>query len=454
MTRHSEIEVVLNGLSKEELIRIIAQVAEGDATFRNGLLVKYAKGGYSKQIQSCKKLIDSIVKKYTGREHFIPYRETYRFAMEMLAVLENTNGTQDESLALEIALLVLKEAVAAFQYADDSDGDIGMLVEEALERIREIAGSLDQQDITARERFFERLLQMSKSEVFHGWGDYQIALLHICAEFADVEKLREQLRGEIEKQVASNANNEYEKYTNEALLKILFQLIQEYGSTQEADQFVQDHLHLTFFRGLAIQIGTANLDYRRVIELAEEGEQQDRQFLGLVSKWKAARYEAYKKLSLRQEQGLLAKELLLDGDYAYYHDLESLYEGDKEEFYRGIIAELKASKGWKVREVYLKLIADKDDREEMMAYVRAYPSAIEEYATRLFADYGEEVEQIYSKQIYDAAGSSSNRKEYQKVCAMLNRYKKIVGKASQAEIILQLKLNIISGRLFWMSWRK
>ncbi|WP_156934222.1 hypothetical protein [Paenibacillus zanthoxyli] len=342
-------------------------------------------------------------------------------------------------MALEIALLVLEEGVAAFQYADDSDGDIGMLVEETLEQIREIADSLNQQDASARERFFNRLLTISKSEIFQGWEDYRIALFHICTEFADVENLREQLKASIESQIAANANNDYRKYADEALLKLLFQIMQNYGSKEEAERFMQEHLHFTFFREWAIEQSMKSRNYRRAIELAEAGESQDGRLPGLISKWKAARYEAYKKLSLKQEQRGLAKELLLGGDYAYYHDLESLFEGDKEEFYRNLIAELKEANNWRAREVYLKLISDKNDLEEMMVYVRANPSAIEEYASRLSADYREEIQQIYSNHIYSTADASSNRKEYQRVCAMLKRYKKIVGKANQSEIIIQLK---------------
>ncbi|MNZ29319.1 hypothetical protein D3C78_465650 [compost metagenome] len=439
MARQTEIEALLNSLSKEELIRIIAQVVEQDEMFSNSFLLRYAKGDHSQQIQTCKKLIDSIVKKYVGREGFIPYRETCGFASEMLKLLEDMNGAQDESLALEIALLVLEEGIAAFQYADDSDGDIGMLVGEALERIQEIAGSQDRQDISARERFFERLLSVSKSGIFQGWEDSQIALFGICAEFADVEKFREQLKEAIEHQIASNANNEYREYSNEALLQILFQIIQDYGSGEEAERFVQEHLQFTFFRRWAIEKSMAARNYRRAIELAEEGEQQDKQFPGLISRWKVARYEAYKKLSLRQEQMELAKELLLDGDYDYYHELESLFQGDKEEFYRSILQELKKANHWRTWDVYLKLISEKNDLEEMMVYVRANPSTIEEYAARLSADYHEEMTRIYSNYIYSAASTSSNRKGYQRVCAILKRYKKAVGKPSQEEIILQLK---------------
>jgi len=439
MARRSDISKVLNSLSKEELIRIIIQVADQDELFKNGLLVKYVQGDHTEQLQLCKKLMDSIVNKYVGRDGFIPYRETYSFAMDMLDLLEETDEARDSGLALEIALLVLQEGVAAFQYADDSDGNIGMLVEESLESIRGIASSPDRQDASCREHVFERLLTVSNNEIFEGWEDYRIVLLRTCAELAEEEKLREQLKEDIERQIAVYTHDKHGKYTVEALLKLLFQLIRDYGSEEEADRFVEEHLSYTFFRKSAIETCMESGDYRRVIQLSQEGERQDQQLPGLLTQWKTARYEAYKKLSLKNEQRLLAKELLLGGDYTYYQDLESLAEGDKEEFYRGILAELKKGGNWKGRGVYLQLISDKNDLEEMMAYVRTTPTAVEEYAARLSKDYPEEVERIYRSYIHTVAGSSSNRKEYQRVCDMLKRYQRVFGKMSQSEIMLQLK---------------
>ncbi|WP_054943823.1 hypothetical protein [Paenibacillus ihuae] len=438
MVRQLRIQDVLKGLSQEELIAIVAEAAERDGAFKNSLLLKYGKGDHSGKIQSCKKLIKSIVKKYTGREGFIPYRETNGFAMEMLALLEDKVGTQNDPLTLEIALLVLEEGVEAFQYADDSNGDIGMVVEEVLDRIGEMASSQEASDPAIRKQYFTRLLTMSKSNVFEGWEDFRISLLEICTEFADVKELREQLITTIGELIASNTNKEYREYSTEALLEILFMLVQEYGSEEEAAQFMEEHLHFTFFRETAIEKSMQTGDYRLAIELAEQGEQQDRKLPGLVSKWKEARYAAYKQLSLKQEQRQLAKELLLDGEYVYYQELESLFEGDQEVFYQGILKELRGEENWRSRAVYLQLISEKNDLGEILAYVKANPATIEEYAPRLSADYQAEVEQIYSQYIYIAAAAASDRKQYKKVCAILKRYKKVAGQASQSEIIQQL----------------
>jgi len=45
----------------------------------------------------------------------------------------------------------------------------------------------------------------------------------------------------------------------------------------------------------------------KVIDLALEGERKDKEYAGLVSKWKKVRYIAYKELSLKAEQEKLAR---------------------------------------------------------------------------------------------------------------------------------------------------
>jgi hypothetical protein len=441
MTRQPELIKVLNELSKEELMRIIVQVAEQDDLFKNNLMVKYVQGkDRTQQLALRKKLMDAIVDKYTGEEGFIPYRETHHFAQDMLSFLDELDSEIDNSgSTIEIVLMVLREGVAAFQYADDSDGSIGMLVEECLERIRAIVSSLEDEDVSSRALIFERLLNVCNSDMFEGWDNFETEMLQICAEFASEERFRQQLKAAVEQKIASAVQMGYGEYTVEMLLQLLFQLLKDHGSQEEVNKFMEEHLQYSSFRELAVEQAMRGRDYRRAIQLAEEGEHNDQNRLGLLTKWKNFRYAAYKELSLPNEQRQLARELLLDGDYMYYQELESLAEGDKEVFYRAILVELKKSGNWRTRDVYLKLISDKDDRAEMAAYVRANPTAIENYAARLSADYYEEMEQIYSDYIYKVAASSTNRKEYQQVCAILKRYRKVFGTSGQSRIVVKLR---------------
>ncbi|MDF9843717.1 MULTISPECIES: hypothetical protein [unclassified Paenibacillus] len=439
MANQRKLEEVLRDLSKEELIAIIAEAAGQDEVFKNTLLLKYGTEDQPRLLKTFQKLIKTIVKQYTGREGFIPYRETSSFAADLMALLESKSSVSDDTVKLEMALLVLEEGVEAFQYADDSDGEVGALVDEVLDQIDGLAESQRTADESVREHFLTRLITMSRNAVFDGWDDYPVTLLRICTVFADEKKRREQLLAAIGVQLAANSGKEYVEYSNEALQGIQFELIEKYSPAEEADKFIQEHLHLKSFRKLAIQKSMEAGDYQRAIQLAEQGERHKASYPGDRSDFKKARYEAYKALSLKEEQKLLAKELLLDGGYEYYAELEALSDGNKEDFYRSILAELKKSDTWSTHALYLQLISDKNDLAEMLSYVQANPNAIEEYAARLSSDYKAEVEQVYSQYIYDTAAAAFNRKKYWNVCQMLKRYGKLAGKSSQSAIIQQLQ---------------
>lgn len=89
---------------------------------------------------------------------------------------------------------------------------------------------------------------------------------------------------------------------------------------------MKDNLKFSSFRELFINKYIKEKKYEKVIELALEGERQDKRFHGLILKWKQIRYSAYKELSLKDDQRNLAKELLLQGKFEYYKELKELAE--------------------------------------------------------------------------------------------------------------------------------
>ncbi len=88
-----ELKEVLQQLPKEELIGIIMDVARKDAFLRNPLLLKYAKVDEQQELENCRRLIQSIVRKYAGRDGFIPYGSTADFTREMGEVFEKVGNT-------------------------------------------------------------------------------------------------------------------------------------------------------------------------------------------------------------------------------------------------------------------------------------------------------------------------------------------------------------------------
>jgi hypothetical protein len=431
------IHEVLSNLPKEELINIIISMANQDAALENSLIVKYSNGDKQQELEACQELIASIIRKYTGREGFIKYRDTGAFVMELENIVDKARNTEDALLAMDIALLLLEEAIGAFQYADDSGGDIGTLVSETIELITEIASRLTELG-NKRAEIFSKLLDQTDNEIFEGWIDFKIDLLKICFQFADDETFREQLRIKLESMLDKKSSDRYTHYENERLLELLFQLIEQYGTEEEGEQFIRQHLQFSFFREKLLNKYLQEKNYHKVIEVAKDGEKHDQQYPGLISKWKKFRYEAYKYLLLKEEQQKLAKELLLNGDFKYYHDLKELASENQDEFYTNLKQELKTRKGWNANRIFLKIIEEENDLEEILDFVRENPSYIEDYAEKLVKPFKDETTEIYQAYLHNTARSSSNRKDYQGVCQKIKRYKKIVGKQKQLELIYEL----------------
>ncbi|MDI3476889.1 MAG: hypothetical protein PWQ59_414 [Thermoanaerobacterium sp.] len=252
-------------------------IIENDEALKNSLIVRYSKGSYGQELEKCKKLIDSIVKKYTGREGFISYRETYSFVNDMEDILRKSRNTDDILLALDVAFLLLNESIRAFQYADDSNGDIGFLISETIDLIGDIVTDGSYLDDVLKEEIFNKLLEQSDNEIFDEWNDYKIDLLRLCLEFADVEKLRNELIAKIKSIVIMNSGDEYKRYSNEKMLQILFEIVDTYGTDEEALEFIEKNLNYTSFRELLISKFMKERNFNKVIELALEGEKKDKQ---------------------------------------------------------------------------------------------------------------------------------------------------------------------------------
>jgi hypothetical protein len=227
------------------------------------------------------------------------------------------------------------------------------------------------------------------------------------------------------------------KYGNESMLHILFNMVNKYGTEEEAEQFIKDNLKFSSFRELFINKYLNEKNYEKVIELALEGEKQDTRFAGLILKWKQMRYKAYKELALKDDQRNLAKELLFEGKFEYYKELKELAE-DKISFYDNLKKELKVKEDWHSKSMFLQIILEENDLNEIMDHVRDSPTSIDSYADILIDKFKDEVIEIYKKYIKFEASRASNRSHYKSVCAIIRKYKKIAGKQSQIPIVNEL----------------
>lgn len=435
-----ELKNALQKLTKKELIDLVADIAKQDTFLKDRLIATYSASKPKQELKLYQKWFDTTAKKHGDRHGFIDYRSSAGFARDVMEILDKAEQAENLLLGMDIAFLVLENTIASLQYTDDSNGDIGLIVAEALEVIASHAREARACGFAKSDVLVDKLLVFCESKEFEEWGEYRLNLLGLSTELADHPECVRKINSRISSLLEKISGDRYKTYEIEQLLHMRFQLVKAHGSSEEEEKFLREHLSYPIFRREAIQRGISQGDFHAVLMLAMNGEKKDREFPGLVNEWKKVRYNAYKHLSMTNEQKLLGQELLRGGDFEYYNDLEALAGDNAEEFYRTTLEDMKQSSDWRTKQVYLRLIEEKNDVNEMLDYVRKDPSTIEHYLSKLLPQYEKEALLHFRTHVEEQASYASNRKQYQQVCRILKRYKKVAGEEASSNIIQKLKM--------------
>ncbi|MEG1009478.1 MAG: hypothetical protein RSF67_06690 [Clostridia bacterium] len=432
------IKEILNNLSKEELINLLLEITNKDKNLKNNIIFRYSECDETQELNKCRQFMKSIVNKHTRKYNFIQYNDTYKFIEELQPLLDKVNYTNNTILSIDIATMLLSECIEAFQYADDSNGEIGSFADEIIYSIKDKVIQSKVGDDYLNEALFNKLLNYTDSKVFDGYEDYKISILDICVEFSNIEKLRNELMEKIESLINTKNDSMYDKYFNEAILKIMFYIIYKYKTKEEVETFIEKNIEYTSFRKYLIEKYIEEGNYKKVIDIALEGECKDKEYAGLLIFWKEIRYNAYKQLCLKDKQRELAKELLFNGDFKYYKELKALDESNDNLFYENLKQELKHG-SYRSKGVYLKLIEAENDLDEIMEVVRKSHINIEQYAKILINKFEDEVTKIYQDYIREQARIATDRKAYNRVCKIIKRYLDITSYEKQEYIINELQ---------------
>ncbi|WP_252502127.1 SWIM zinc finger domain-containing protein [Sporosarcina sp. Marseille-Q4943] len=433
MADQPDLIATLENLSKAKLIDILIELAENDPILHNELLFNYATVDEQHEFARCKKMIDSIIEKYVGREGFITYKHVSGFADELSGVLHKAETLKDPMIAIDIAGLLLIEGMKSFQYADDSGGDIGGLIDGAIKTMHMIADV--PLGIAEQSEMLDKLIHLSKSDVFEGWDDFRIDVLGVCMKFAGNEQLRKTLTNELESMIKDSSANHYGRYANERIFNLLYDIIETHGTMEEARQFLQENINYPSFRKQLMQYEMKEGNYESVLALAAEGERMDKDYRGLVTRWKKWRFRAYKQLNFLEEQMKIGRELMMVGEFEYYWELKELAGDDHPSFYN----ELKQELAKENERVYVQLIEAEEDIDAILAYVRENPSSVERYLKYLMDSHKDEAIWLFEYHVKAMAENAIHRKQYKEVCQVLKRFRKVAGREAQLNLVEELK---------------
>lgn len=429
---------ILNDLSKDELIKLLIEVTNKDKSLKREMEFKYSKCSEEQELKKCKEFMQSVVNKYIKKYDFIHYNVTYKFIEELYPILHKANDTSNIILSIDIDTMLLTECIKSFEYADDSNGEIGNFIEEIIANINENVTGVKEHENYLIEEVFNKLINYIDNSIFEVYEEYKIDILNICTTLCDNDKLRNILMRKLEYLLETGNDSEYNNYFKEYLLKIMFYIIEEYKTKEEATKFIEKNIEYSTFRKLLINRYIDKGDYNKVIEITLDGEEKDKEYRGLLKTWKEIRYDAYEKLSLKEEQKKLAKELFFDGDFDYYKKLKALEGKENKLFYENLKQELKQG-NYRLKSVYIKLVEEENDVDELMELTRQSRFNIERYAPILINKFETEITEIYQDHIKEHALMANDRRGYNRVCKIIKKYGDVTGSKNKIELIIQLE---------------
>lgn len=426
--KKASLKEILEKITKEELIKIIEDIAEANKSIKKSLIFKYSKSSDEDEIRKCRELVAEILEKNIERYNYELYDDYTDLIDELHILIDKITNIyiieENYELAIKIAFEIISEVEKASEYIEDVD-DIYSFNYDVIYKLNQMCYEMKGLDFERRENIFNILIKKVKLNKETFWGNYTEDVLAVLMQFCDMEILREKVKMILYDLII----DEDSEFDIERLSKMLFDILNEYGDKKVSETFLKEHLHFDTFREIMINRCISDNDYESVIELASGGELLAINKWDKGEKWKVIRYNAYKSLNRTIDQMDLAKELFLAGNFDYYNDLKMLYSGREKEIYNELKEKLKNNIdkfNWKAKELYLKLIVLEKDLDEIMKYVRENNSYIENYAHLLVAKYYEEVKEIYINLIKKEADLANCRSRYNNVCQSIKRARKIL----------------------------
>lgn len=433
------LKTILVNLGKDELMEIILKITQQYPELEKQLLFKYIVG--AEEIATCKKLIREYINKAKYRG-FIEWDKTdcaMRGAWRVLEKVRTKSECGDVLGAVNLCIVVLSIVLDVLQYCDDSNGQVGSVINRSIELINEAVNE-NCKDLAPVEqkRLFTMIFKEALDKRYDEWKSWRFDLLWTCTNFCGIPELRVILEKQLNEMSKVVALNPYYRSNYLRQTKLLqLEIVTHFDSSEKAEKLIQENIRFSEFREKAIINAFHKGKYEEVLSLCLDGEKIDNDDR-LVTKWQKYRYLAYEKLGDIENQRKIALEILFHNEFEFYLKLKKLYQPNE----WSIVLEKIISKFKKQAyqpSVYVRILIEEGLTLQLLEYCKQNLSEIENLYYYFIDEYYEATRQLFIEYIKREAKMASNRKKYRKVCGKIRTYKKIFSNIEVDELIDGLK---------------
>lgn len=431
---NQQVKDLLKAISHNELIEFVEENCKKDKKFRNYFLASFGHLSQNQSKEFYQKQIHSILQTAAGRDGWIGWSDMKYVVNTTQPFLENAEQyLQNKNFVnvFFISTALLEEMTEAFQYGDDSNGDLGYFVESAMELLSKL--SKEKISASLKQEIFEYCISAFKQKLFEGW-DWHLGVLHIAGDLTDNEKDADRILNCME-----SMNGEYER---EYAQSYKLELLRKYKDPKEVEEFINKNISNSKIRKQEIEKAFESKNFERAIALAKDGITCDEQSKpGLAKDW----YDWLLKIALVQKDTpniiKYARYRLIENfgaTHDYYQILKNTIETEKwHPFLEEIIKEVTPKSRWTYTELIRRIYIKEEwwDRLFLMLKQNLSLENIQENEQYLGKDYSAELIELYSERLTNYVEKYVGRNHYQTACRYLRRMKKLGGSERVNELI-------------------
>ena len=420
----NQFEEILISLDKNELTGWIRTWAEKDEKFRNYFLARFSENKEKINIERYARILEKEISTAEDRYGYIDYCHAGDAAGEASQLLYHTElgfKILETAEIISVCFAVIKTIAPALNNSDDSGGEIGGALEQAVELVARTASEKDLSD-TAKKELFELCLKYHNTDGMD-INSWDIDLLNVAGELVSSQQEKERLFLLLDQKDKTESWH----HTNESTAQIRQKVIGFLEGSAAADSYVESMLHLPGIRKQFVEKYIREKNYSAAKELCKKGIILDEKWPGIVDDWNKFLLTIAEKEKDITEILRIATLLFLSrfNSKEFYPILKKHTPSDKwNQTVEFLIRELDKKKG----DEYITWIYIQEGMfENLLSFIQAnpHPFNIEKFEQYLTPIYPGEINDLYEKAIRRYATHASNRKEYAGCCRLLRKMKKL-----------------------------
>ncbi len=318
-TEVPEWEVIIKNAPEAKLRDLLLKYARKDKSIRNEIVIALGEVKNEINMEKYRKIISQGVYSAIGNSGYLDYRslpKALKIVDKLFSEAQKHLANKKYHEAFSILSAVAMECVDNMEYIDDSDGECVGFIEGSLSLIDTILKS--NSDKMLNDAIFNWLLEQMKNEEYNNFDmGYELEALFFDYT-KKINKLESAYQYINEKIKLANKKDGWSKtYDLKKYLKYKMDLLKEEGKNAEAEEIINNNIHLDDFRKLKIEQAIKNKDFTNAITLLNKGiiQARNENYAGTVKEYKELLLSVYKKTNDTENIKLISKQLL-DEDFS------------------------------------------------------------------------------------------------------------------------------------------